>query len=653
MPASCAIPERRWSSTRRSRGRAFGAALADAVDAALVDAFAGIEDQGEVALVALGSYGRRELCPGSDIDVLLLHNLKSRRALASVRDMTERLWYPLWDAGFVTGHGARTVRDSVALADQDLDALTALLDVRLVAGSEALAEELERKVRDLARKRQARVLRALADGADVRRARPGLIAEMLEPDVKEGAGGLRDVQSLQWAGWVLGDAGGATTLLARGYLAPDDLARVETGAELLLDTRVALQRVTSARSDRLALQEQDAVAEQLGVENADVLVHDLASAARDIAWITADVWMRVRDMLAGPAGRGATHDRLLAEGVFLRDGRVHVTPDEDGTVPPLRTLEAAVAAADEDAPFDRASLTRLQATRVPTWDVWERAAFVRLLRAGAAAVPVFEALDYEGVLTRFLPEWEHVRSRPQRNAYHRYTVDRHLLEAVAQCARLLDAGDAHAAGPGVPDIDAIVARACRRPELLLFGALLHDISKGMPGDHSEVGAGVADRVARRMHFDSEGREIVGWLVRHHLLMAGARDAPRPFRRVGRRQPRGLVLGRRRALAPAVPPHDRRFACDRTSRVEPVESRARARPVREGRGRDRARRGAGRRGRPTRGARRADRSRLCRRVASRGCRRRISSRSTSRQWSGTTPCWDRRRRSVAKRSVRAT
>src|SRR5262249_1818127 len=123
------------------------------------------------------------------------------------------------------------------------------------------------------------------------------------------------------------------------------------------------------------------------------------------------------------------------------------------------------------------------------------------------------------VLAVLLPEWEHVRSRPQRNAYHRYTVDRHLLEAVAQCAELLDAGEAPRGSGWEHDVDAVVARACRRPELLLLGALLHDIAKGMEGDHSEAGEVAAERLMRRMGFDSEAREILPWLVRNHLMMA--------------------------------------------------------------------------------------------------------------------------------------
>jgi [protein-PII] uridylyltransferase len=498
------------------RGRAFGEALADAVDGALGEVFTDL-GRTDVALVALGSYGRRELCPGSDVDVLLVHDLRGRKHAGAVRDMTEKLWYPLWDAGFVTGHGARTVKESIALAGDDIDALTALLDVRLIAGASELAVELEKRARELAMRKRAHVLTVLASAGDYRRQRPGAIAEMLEPDLKEGAGGLRDVQSLEWCGWALGDPGGTATLIERGLTTESDLARVEVGRELLLDIRVALHRVTNARSDRLALQEHDAVAAQLGFADADVLVHDLASAAREITWITADVWSGVRDTLERSSA--AQPDHAVASGVWIRGGRVHIDADPDGSMPALRTIEAACAAADQALPFDRASLAGLRHTREPTWDVWERAGFVRLLRTGERAVPVFEALDHEGVLALLLPEWEHVRSRPQRNAYHRFTVDRHLLEAVAQCAKLLDAGERPRGSGWEHDVDAVVARACRRPEILLFAALLHDVSKGMQGDHSEIGEVTSERIARRMNFDSEAREILPWLVRNHLLMA--------------------------------------------------------------------------------------------------------------------------------------
>ena len=302
-------------------------------------------------------------------------------SLDDFRAIAEQCWYPLWDAGFVTGHGTRTLKESLALADDDLDALTALTELRLVAGDATLVAELERKVRDLGLRRSARTLGALADAATRRRARPGPVAEMLEPDLKDGAGGLRDVQSLTWAGWAYGTPGGVATLVERGTLAVTDLERTEAARELLLDVRVALHRVTGSRSDRLALQEQDAVALALGFADADALVHDLAAAARDVAWITADVWGRIRDTLSGPIGRIGRADLTLADGVVLHDHRVHILDDPDGTVPACRALEAGAAAAERDVSFDRTSLARLQTVDPPGWTPAERDAFLRLLRA--------------------------------------------------------------------------------------------------------------------------------------------------------------------------------------------------------------------------------------------------------------------------------
>ena len=157
---------------------------------------------------------------------------------------------------------------------------------------------------------------------------------MLEPDLKEGAGGLRDVQSLEWAGWTFGAPGGGAALLERGYLSPDDRARVLSGRERLLEARVALQRVTGGRADRLALQEQDAVAATLGLDTAGTLVRDLASAAREVAWIARDVWMRVRESLGGPSGRVAHRDQTLAEHVVFHNLFDHV----ERAVPGLKTL---------------------------------------------------------------------------------------------------------------------------------------------------------------------------------------------------------------------------------------------------------------------------------------------------------------------------
>ncbi len=517
---------------RDRRGTAFGAALTDLVDGVLREGLGTLDRSSGWAVVALGSYARRELTPGSDVDVMLLHH-GGRRSTPSADD-AGALWYPLWDAGFALGQSVRTVKEALAIADDDLDALTALLDLRLVAGDRELATDLARRVRELAPRRRERVIGALATAAAGRLVQPGPIAEMLEPDLKQGGGGLRDVQAPGWAAWTLppgGDAepalldgtgwdGGVDLLVARGYLQPEDPDRLREARTRILDARVALHRVTGGRSDRLPLQDQDAVAELVGAGDADELVRGLGEAARAVVWITRDLWSRLLATEAGPSAMRATRSRDLGDGVVLRDGRVAF--GSDATLDTTTVLRAAVHAARARAPFERAALARLAECTTIEWTADARDAFIDLLAAGPGTIPVFESLDHVGVLVRLLPEWASVRARPQRNAYHRFTVDRHSLEAVAECAALLDPED-----PAGQGFDGDVARTARR-ELLLLGALLHDIAKGKPGDHSVVGEAIA-RGGRHSH-----RRRRAWCRRPRL---GGAQPPPPGRHRDPARPR--------------------------------------------------------------------------------------------------------------------
>ena len=486
------------------RGAAFGAALADACDEAIVESAATLAVKGKWAVVAMGSYARRELCPGSDLDVVLVH---AGGARGSVADAAARsLWYPFWDAGFTLGQATRTSKEALRLADEDLDALTAMLDIRVIAGDAEFAHDLHRKACALAVKRRGRVIPALAMAADARYTRPGPVAEMVEPNLKDGAGGLRDLHALQWAGVVVGGSG-LDGLVAAGVISDADAKALEVANARLLDDRVALHRVTGGRSDLLTFQEQDFVARLVGADDADMLLRELADAARQVGWITRDAWARLESARRGPTGRIAKRDRRLDEDVVLRDDRVVLTADAPVTV--TSVLRVAAAAAEQDVAIDRATLARLgDVDGEVAWDGEDRAAFFRLLRAGRPLVAVFEALDHVGALVRLLPEWEHVRARPQRNAYHRFTVDRHLLETVVECDELLDEAD----------FDGEIARRARF-ELLLLGALTHDIGKGAPGDHSDVGAVRARELATRIGLEEHAVVLAEWLVQYHLLLA--------------------------------------------------------------------------------------------------------------------------------------
>jgi [protein-PII] uridylyltransferase len=492
------------------RGADFGAKLSDLVDVCLADV---LERSGDAkcAIVALGSYARRALCPGSDIDVLLVLPAPSRlKKRNDFRPLAERLWYPLWDAGFVTGHGARTVKDSVALATEDLDARTALLEIRHVAGNQTLSADLATTMLKMGRSLRDDTLGDLSSGAELRRHKPGLVAEMLEPNLKDGGGALRDINALGWANCLVGGTRNFDALIAADVITAGDAEVLARNNEYFLQLRVSLHRVTRARSDVMALQDQDAIAELEGVAHADVLMHDVARAGRAVAWIARQAWDGLLPR-ASPVGCN------LPAGLAVYDGRLCIEQVETKPMTLDLVLEAAVAAATHSLAIGSRTLRHMAAMAVPDhWSARDRALFVALLRQGGKAIEVFEALDHVGVLARILPEWERVRSLPQRNAYHHHTVDRHLLEAVSECALLLDAGERQVDDP---TLEAVAARACRRPDLLLLAALLHDIGKGLPEDHALIGARIARDVSHRIGLDTEGVEILEWLVRDHLVMA--------------------------------------------------------------------------------------------------------------------------------------
>ncbi|MEO7836967.1 MAG: [protein-PII] uridylyltransferase [Acidimicrobiales bacterium] len=463
-------------------GMAFCRAYADLADGWLSKILA---DEPGVAVVAVGGYGRRELCPGSDLDVVLVH-----RSRTDIQKVAERLWYPIWDAGIGLDHSVRTVKEALVVAGEDLKAALGLLDARHVAGDAGLAADLREGARDQWRRGARSWLPALAQAVEDRHAQFGEVAFLLEPELKEGRGGLRDVHALH-------AAAAADPRLDTDAADPS----LADGHDVLLTVRVALHRATGKASDRLLLQEQDRVAATLGYGDADALMAAVSAAGRAIAWCSDDAWRRVTSSLAKGRGRAAGGDRPLGAGLVVRDGEVALAANADPAADATIVLRAAAAAAELGTWLARSALDRLAAECGGLPDPWPagaRGSFVALLGAGRPAIPVLEALDRRSLLTRILPEWEAVRSRPQRNAYHRFTVDRHLCEAAANAAAL--------------------TRRVARPDLLLVAALLHDIGKGYPGDHTDVGVEMVRRIGGRLGFPPADVDVLVNLVRHHLLL---------------------------------------------------------------------------------------------------------------------------------------
>ncbi|MBP0449809.1 [protein-PII] uridylyltransferase [Kitasatospora sp. RG8] len=485
-------------------GSARRAALAALTDDWLAGLLTAAGAPAGVALVAVGGYGRGELSPRSDLDVLLLHDGPLDPALP------ERIWYPVWDTGTALDHSVRTPAEARAVAAADLKAQLGLLDARHVAGDPALTASLRSAVLADWRAAAPARLPELRELGRERAERHGELSFLLEPDLKEARGGLRDVVALN--------------AIAATWLADAPRDGLDAAATRLADVRDALHLATGRATERLSLQDQDQVAERLGVLDADTLLRQVYEAARTIAYASDVTWRAVDRVLAARAGRGRRTSRLsfpftgagrgagavargaverrpLAEGVVEQDGEAVLAQGARPAADPVLPLRAAAAAAQNGLTISYSTVRRLASECRPLpvpWPDEAREQLVTLLGAGEACLPVWEALEAEGLITRLLPDWERVRCRPQRNAVHRWTVDRHLVETAVRAAAM--------------------TRRVARPDLLLVAALLHDLGKGWPGDHSEAGEVIVRDVAVRMGFDRESVETLAMLVRHHLTL---------------------------------------------------------------------------------------------------------------------------------------
>jgi [protein-PII] uridylyltransferase len=484
-------------------GDAFCQAYADAADEWLTDLFneATTGDGRGMALVAVGGYGRHELCPFSDLDVVLIH--KGRKDISTTAD---KIWYPVWDEGIALDHSVRRPNEVLDMASEDLRVALGLLDGRLICGDRKVAEPVIDGARDRWVKQKPPWLGVLADLVEERHQAYGDVGFLLEPDLKESHGGLRDVAAL-------------TAMMQAVPVLADyvDTVAVEGARIVLTDIRVELHRRAGRELNKLLLQEQDQVATALNEPDTDALMRAVATAGRTVAWEADDAWRRrsawsraqgargIRS--SAKRGRSASVDAVDFavlpgdSGVGIADDEVLLTESADVTGDPSLSLRMAAVSAERNLPISRDALNLLgrkaPAPPVP-WPEEVRATFVRVLATGSPAITALEALDRRKLLERYIPEWAAVRNKPQRNPYHRFTVDRHLLEATANAATF--------------------SHRVSRVDLLLVGTLLHDIGKGFPGDHTDVGMIVAAEIATRMGFVPDDVAILVTMVRLHLLL---------------------------------------------------------------------------------------------------------------------------------------
>ncbi len=449
-------------------------------------------DSHEIAIAAVGSFGRGELSPGSDLDIVILHTGAYKPV--QLTEIVNAILYPLWDKKLRVDHSVRTRQEVRTALSEDLKVAMGLLDIRLICGSADLVADIQVMALETWRDESERYLPLLKETLEERYERNGELAYLLEPDLKESRGGLRDITALRAM-----NASGAVTL---------PMERVSQAESLLSTVRETLHITSGRDKDRLLFGEQDKVAEILKYADADVLMSDVAQSARAVDYLMQMAWHQYKFKGKDGIGRFLKKVRstTIAPGISVSNKEVVIDSTFDIDSDPVIGLRAAATAAQLGLRLSFDSLRiyadALDAGRGALPNPWPREAreyLIALIGAGPAMVEIFEALDQEEILFHWIPEWRGVRSLPQRNVLHRHTVDRHMVETAVSAAAL--------------------TREVHRPDLLLFTSLFHDIGKGTEEDHSLRGETLIKPLAERIGFNSRDVDVIQKLIRHHLLLS--------------------------------------------------------------------------------------------------------------------------------------
>ena len=461
----------------------------DASDRELVELFRGAlaisgVTEKQIALAAVGGFGRGELSPGSDLDILFIHTGLPESTLSA---FVKAMLNPLWSVGRQVDYSVRTRAETKSVARGDIKVIMGLLDLRHIAGNIYLTESLSAQSQKQWRSKFRSYLPMIRATIRERTETFGELAFLLEPDLKEARGGLRDINTIR--------------AISKSEFVPVSLDRLAAAEALFSQVRDVLHAVTGRSRDQLLLTEQDAVAAAMEYVDADALMLELSRAARTVDYVMQLSWFEIEKRLHRISLK-RSKSIPLAKGLVRFRNEIRVEIGYDIALDPGIGLRAAALAAQRGVRISLESIERLadEFALLPTpWPRQSREDLVALIGAGEAMIPIFESLDQEDLISRWIPEWSHLRFLPQRNVLHHHTVDRHMLETAVRAAAL--------------------TREVHRPDLLLVGALLHDIGKGYQGkDHSEYGAELIHPLARRLGF-SEGDAItLAKMVEHHLLL---------------------------------------------------------------------------------------------------------------------------------------
>jgi len=479
-----------------------------------------------MTVLAVGGFGRAEMAPHSDVDLLFLTPWKITPWAESV---IESMLYMLWDLRLKVGHASRTVKDCLRLGRDDITIRTALLEHRFIAGYEPLATELgDRLWGDLFRNTGPEFIEAkLAERAE-RHRRQGGQRYVLEPNVKEGKGGLRDLQTLYWIGKYLHRVASPEGLVQAGLLTREEYDIFTRAEDFLWAARCHLHYITGRAMDQLTFDLQVEVADRMGYEDragrraVEIFMQDYFRHATRVGDLT-------RVFLTELEARHAKPEANLF-GIFKRTKRVK---------PGYKVVQGRIDVTDPARFFsDKLNLLRVFEEALRTRYLLHPNAMRQIaanlhlidddMRADPEAVQIFldlllrhgnperalRRMNELGVLSAFIPEFEPIVAMMQFNVYHHYTVDEHIIQCISVLAQI-ERGELV---EELPVVSGILKDGVDR-KILYVALFLHDIGKGRPEDHSILGAQIARRVCPRLGLTPEETETVEWLVRYHLLMS--------------------------------------------------------------------------------------------------------------------------------------
>jgi [protein-PII] uridylyltransferase len=482
-----------------------------------------------ICVVATGGYGRGELAPGSDIDLLFLRPFKQTAWGESV---IEFILYMLWDLGLKVGHATRSLAESVRLAKLDVTIRTAILEARYLWGDRGLYEDLRTKFwKEVATGNGRDFVEAKLAERSARHERQGESRYLVEPNIKEGKGGLRDLQTLYWIGKYLYHVDDAADLVEHGVFTREEYRTFQKAEAFLWNVRVHLHYLLARAEERLSFDVQPALATQLGYVNAEKPRRAVESFMRAYFLVAKDVGDLTRIFCAALEEQhrkrrpslsymlpGFLKPRSSEDDFFVENGRLNANPAIFRADPAniLRMFHIADIKGVDIHPNALRTVTRSLdlITEAVRQNPVANQAFLEVLTSRHDPERALRLMNEAGVLGRFIPEFGHAVGLMQFNMYHHYTVDEHLIRAVGNVAAI-ERGDHKDTNPLTSDI----VKRIKSRNVLYCAILLHDVAKGLPGDHSDVGAEIARSLCPRLGLSANDTTAVAWLVKNHLVMS--------------------------------------------------------------------------------------------------------------------------------------